>query len=123
MRLLAQAGDIWGELTPPSGSDVIKDNPVSGLGRFITFGIKFFILIAAGALLIYLFWGAFEYITSGGDKEKISKSVNKMTSAVIGIIILFAVIAIYGYIVGDMLGIIYRDPTTGQWIINLPRLE
>lgn len=118
-----ETDDIWGQITPPSGSETLTSNPVEGLAKLIAFGVQMFILIAGGALFIYLMWGAFDYITSGGDKEKVSKAVNKMTSAVIGIIILFAVFAIYGTIAGDILGIIKKDPTTGNWTFTLPRLE
>ena len=123
MKILAQADDIWGSISPPAGAASLSENPVVGVGKLITFGIKFFFLVCGFALLIYLFWGAFEYITSGGDKEKIAKARDKMVHAVIGIIIVFLAIVIYGYIAGDILQIIKRDPSTGQWIIDIPRIE
>lgn len=123
MKTLAQSSNnIWGEITPP-GSGSLAENPVEGLGKLVSFGVRMFLLVSGAALLVYLLWGAFDYITSGGDKEKVSKAVSKMTNAVIGILILFAIFAIYGALVGDILGIIKKDPTTGQWLFSLPRLE
>jgi len=122
MKILAQE-DIWGEITPPAGAESLSSNPVQGLGKLIGFGINSFILVSSFALLVYLLWGAFEYITSGGDKEKISKARDKMVHAVIGIIVVFLALVIYGYVAGDMLGIIKRDAETGSWTIKIPQIE
>ncbi len=123
LKFLAQTSDIWGEITPPSSSKALSEDPILGLGKLITFGINAFILVSGFALLIYLLWGAFEYITSGGESERINKARDKMVHAVIGIIVVFLALVIYGYVAGDMLGVIKRDPSTGQWIINIPRIE
>ena len=122
MKFLAQT-DIWGTITPPAKANSLTDNPVEGFGKIVTFGVNAFILVSAFALLVYLLWGAFEYITSGGESDKINKARDKMVHAVIGIIVVFLTLVIYGYVAGDMLGIIQRNPNTGQWIINIPRIE
>ncbi len=51
--------------------------------------------IAALLVLAYLIWGAVEWITSEGDSGKLQKARNKMMHAVIGLIILASVTAIF----------------------------
>jgi hypothetical protein len=51
-------------------------------------------LIAGLLVLFYLIMGGIEWITSGGDKGKTESARNKITAAVIGIIILAAAFAI-----------------------------
>jgi hypothetical protein len=48
--------------------------------------------------------GAFEWITSGGDKGKAEKARDKMTQAVIGLVILISAVAILMFI-QQLLGI------------------
>lgn len=54
------------------------------------------IVLAIAALLVffYLIWGGIEWITSGGDKGKTEKARDKITAAIIGLIILAAAWAI-----------------------------
>lgn len=51
--------------------------------------------VAALLLLLYLIWGAIEWITSGGDKGKLEKSRQRITTGVIGIIIVSATISLF----------------------------
>ncbi|MCB9801833.1 MAG: hypothetical protein H6774_01970 [Pseudomonadales bacterium] len=46
--------------------------------------------IAALLVFVYLIWGGIEWITSGGDKGKTESARNKITAAIIGLIILAA---------------------------------
>jgi len=50
--------------------------------------------IAILAVLIYLVTAGFEWITAGGEKGKIEAARNKITGAVIGLIILAATVVI-----------------------------
>ena len=52
--------------------------------------------IAVLLLLLYLIWGGFEWITSGGDSSKLTQARNKIMHAVIGLILLASVVAIFG---------------------------
>lgn len=59
--------------------------------------------VSAIAVIAYFLWGAFDWITSGGDKEKINSARRKMTHALIGLALLslsFVIIAVVGEIVG-----------------------
>lgn len=56
--------------------------------------ISFVMVIAAILVFLYLIWGGIEWITSGGDKGKTESARNKITSAVIGLIVIAASYAI-----------------------------
>lgn len=64
------------------------------IGSLITGVLNFVMLIAALLVFVYLIWGGIEWITSGGDKGKTEGARNKITSAIIGLIVLAASYAI-----------------------------
>ena len=113
--------DIFGKISPPPGMSIGAGDPVQALANFIGFAVNTFILVAAGALIIYLLWGAFDWITSGGEKEKVAKAQQKITNAVIGMILIFASLTIFGLVTGNILGIIFNEG--GNWQIKIPTLR
>ena len=80
-----------GDVTKPMG--FAKD-----LGSVINSVLSFALVIAALLVLFYLVWGGIEWITSGGDKGKTESARNKITSAIIGLIILAAAYAIFSLV-------------------------
>jgi len=112
-------GGIIGTITPVGP---ITGDPIQGVSRLITFGIRMFLLVAGLTVLFYLLWGALDWITAGGDSEKISKAQHKMTNAVIGIVLVVAVLSIFGYLAGDILGIMKRSPQ-GGWVFVVPTFK
>jgi hypothetical protein len=62
----------------------------SSIGSLISFVLR--AVLAIGALLVfgYLVLGGIEYITSGGEKGKTEGARNKITAAIVGLIILAA---------------------------------
>ena len=87
-----------------TSSDVFRQAFANLIGRIMS------IVIAVGALmlLLYLIWGAFAWITSGGDKGKLDEARNRMTTAVIGIIVLASVVALF-MLVQQILGVCVLD--------------
>jgi len=104
--------NVFGSPIKPPGP--VFDNPAVGLGKVVMATIQTFVLFAAFAALIYLLWGASLWITSGGEQEKLEKARLQMTHAVLGIILLIAVLGIFTVITGDILGVIRRDEQ-GNW--------
>ncbi|MEK7597900.1 MAG: hypothetical protein AAB441_04615 [Patescibacteria group bacterium] len=123
MKLLADAAidELFGGISPPAAMNVGGDNPVQGLGKFIGFGIQMFILVAGLFMLVYLLWGAFDWISSGGEKEKIAKAQSKITNAVIGIVLVFVVLVAFNLLAGNILGIVELKGNNG-FEIKLPTL-
>jgi len=70
----------------------------------LTFIIRLFFIVAGIVALIYLLMGALGWITSGGNKENVDKAREKIQAALIGVILLFIVLAIVG-VVENMLGL------------------
>lgn len=64
------------------------------LENVITFFIRFLFVVAGLAALLYLILGALAWITSGGNKENVDKAREKIQAAVVGLILIFAVLAI-----------------------------
>lgn len=61
------------------------------LGPLITTIINTMYPLVGILLLIYLLWGAFELLTSGGDKGKVQSAQKRMTYALIGFaLVIFA---------------------------------
>jgi len=87
-------------------TNVLAQNPTIGtidvgfstqgfnLATVLSFFVKAFFTVAALTALLFLLWGAFAWITSSGEKEKVTKAQEKIQAAVIGIILIVAVLAI-----------------------------
>ena len=102
------AGGLVEDLSNPLGSDIDPDSHpactsidtgamgfrIPSLGDILTFAIRAFFVIAGLAALFYLLLGAFGWITSGGDKDSIGAARDKIQAAVLGMILIVAVLAI-----------------------------
>lgn len=64
------------------------------IGSLLNAVLSFVMVIAALLVFLYLIWGGIEWITSGGDKGKTEGARNKITAAVVGLIVLAASFAI-----------------------------
>ena len=64
------------------------------LGDILTFAIRAFFVIAGLAALFYMLLGAFAWVTSGGDKDAVSAAQGKIQAAVVGVLVIVAVLAI-----------------------------
>ena len=66
----------------------------ANLGSVLSSLLSFVMALAALIVFVYLIWGGIQWITSGGDKSKTEEARNKITAAVIGLIVLAASYAI-----------------------------
>ncbi len=64
------------------------------VGVLISSILRVVMLIAALLVFVYLIMGGIEWITSGGEKAKTEAARNKITAAVVGLIVLAASYAI-----------------------------
>jgi hypothetical protein len=55
-------------------------------------------MVGGLAVILFMIWGAFDWITAGGDAGKIGKARDKMTNAVIGLILLVSTFVIIGFV-------------------------
>ncbi|MBI3385037.1 hypothetical protein HY030_02490 [Candidatus Gottesmanbacteria bacterium] len=70
------------------------------LAGFIAVILKLGLVIAAVMSLVYLLWGAFEWVVSGGDKTNLENARNKIVHSVIGLAIVALLIAIAQFVGG-----------------------
>ncbi len=91
-RLLAQ--QIHLPNTTPGAPDVIIEGPLrpelaaAGVGGIISMLLSFLYAIAAVLLFFIFIWGGFDILTSDGNEEKLSSGSQKITSGIIGFILL-----------------------------------
>ena len=67
---------------------------VPTFGDILTFLIRGFFALAGVAALLYLLWGAFSWVTSGGNKESVEKARDKIIAAITGVILIVVVVAV-----------------------------
>lgn len=60
----------------------------SDLGKFVTNLFTLAFGIAILVVLVMLIWGAFEWISSGGDKEHVASARGRIINALIGLAVL-----------------------------------
>lgn len=69
-----------------------------GFELFLTRLLTGIMTVAAILVFIFLLWGAFDWISSNGEKSKTESARNKMTGAVMGILVLSVVLVIFMFI-------------------------
>jgi len=81
------------QLTPPEGSDFA---PLADLqfSQLISGFIGLILIIAAVIFFFMLVLGGIKWMTSGGDKAQTETARNQITSALVGLVIVFAAWAI-----------------------------
>jgi hypothetical protein len=67
---------------------------ITELGQLISAGVGTLLIIAALLAFLYLILGGIQWITSGGDKAGMEAARNKITHAIVGLIIVGAAWAI-----------------------------
>ena len=128
IALIAQiqnvAGDkdkIFGKIEITGGPSRLYNQPVGeSIATLFVFGIRIAFVVAAILVLLYMLWGAFDYITSGGEPEKTTNARGKIVNAFLGIILLIVVFTIWVFIT-EVFGIIKR--TERGFTIQLPTLQ
>jgi len=82
------------------------DAPVGGIKNFPKFignAVTVALIIAGILIFIYLVWGGLQWMTSGGDKQKVEDARSKITNALIGLAIVAAAYAL-AQIIANFLG-------------------
>jgi hypothetical protein len=88
--------NVFGVVQPPNEIKSLTDKGGGGgLAQFIAVVISVIYVFAGIAFLFMVIISAFQWITSGGDKEAVAKARSRLTSAIIG----FVLLALAGVIV------------------------
>lgn len=91
-RLLAQAGSFNINLEDQVSSRVAIN---SDLGTFITRVFGAVMIVGGIALFIYLVYGGIQWVSSGGEKDKVKDARDKITQSIIGFAVLASAWAIF----------------------------
>jgi hypothetical protein len=67
---------------------------IPDLAAILTFAIRLFFVLAGIAALFYGLWGAFSWVTSGGEQENLDKARQKIVAALVGVILVVVILAI-----------------------------
>jgi hypothetical protein len=82
--------------------------PDATLGSVISAVVGFLLIVSAVLAFLFLIMGGIQWITSGGDKAGMEAARNRITAAIVGLIIVaaaWAVMMLVGQFIGfDLLG-------------------
>jgi magnesium-transporting ATPase (P-type) len=98
---LAQLELKFGEAaqdTLPYAEKVVADGSSSFVLTLIGNLLSLAMMFGALIVLAFLIMGAFEWITSAGDTGKLEKARNRITQAIVGLILLSTTLAIFTFI-------------------------
>lgn len=87
-------------IIPPKGGIP----PATNIGTIISNALTIVFIVAALAVLFMLVIGAFQWITSGGDKEAVGKARGRIVAALVGLAVL-ALAFLIVQVVGSVLNI------------------
>jgi hypothetical protein len=88
----------------PGGFGGTAGDGTGALEKYIVLLWQTLITVGGLAALLFLLWGALDWILAGGEEGKITEARKKMTGAVIGLAILASSVAIV-QLVGDLIGL------------------
>lgn len=86
------------------GRNISPNFGLTAAGNIIRGLIMAALIFATVATLIYLVIGGVQWITAGGDKNQLENARNKITNAIIGLIIVASAWAVWIFI-GNFIGI------------------
>lgn len=106
---LALASPVWADVT------IVVSRPVDivrivDIGKLFGSLVGVLLIVAAIAAFMYLLYGGIQWIISGGDKAKVENAQHRIQAALLGLIIVFAVWALFT-VIGGYLGINIFAPT------------
>ncbi|MEK7154535.1 MAG: hypothetical protein AAB697_00235 [Patescibacteria group bacterium] len=87
-----------------------KYRPITSLNPagYLKTGVNLVLAVAGILAFFYLLWGGIQWIVAGGDKEATEKARKKITSALIGLAIVFSAYALL-FIISALFGVTLLD--------------
>lgn len=99
--------DKFGTISPPPALKGLVEEeaktPGGGISFFFSNLITLIYGVATLVLIFMLLWGAWDWMTSGGEKEKLESAQRRIVNAVVGLMLFavaFAVIQVLGQFTG-----------------------
>ncbi len=104
----------------PGIANKTSDDAPALFGKFIANLVGVLLIIATILALLQLLQGGIGWITSGGDKSQLEGARDRITNALLGLVIVFAAWSVY-LVILRFLGISLIGDD-GSFILNLPTL-
>lgn len=102
MNPTQSVNDVFGKVTAPSPVAAYGEG-AAGISSFLNNLVSLLFIICLVAVIIMILWGALDWILSAGEKEKVAAAQKKITSALVGFVVLAlstAVLIIFGQFTG-----------------------
>lgn len=97
----------FGKVTPAGNMNNFANDPLQGLIHVGNVGLTIVMIVAALYCLLNFLLAGYDYITSNGDTKKTAQANQRISNAVIGLVII-----VLTPLAGLLLGlIIFKDPT------------
>ncbi|MFH1233327.1 MAG: hypothetical protein V1649_01590 [Patescibacteria group bacterium] len=90
---LETVGEVYGQPSANSGSLILT------IASIIKVSLGFLGII----FLVLLIWSGFNWMTAGGEEEKVTKATDTIQRAVIGLIIILASFAITSFVINKII--------------------
>jgi len=106
--------DVAPPFTPISATD--GGFRINDLGLVLQGLLNLVLFVSALLVFAYLVWGGIQWLTSGGDKGKTEEARNKITAAIVGLVVValsYAIFRVVLYVVG------IEDPFTNGLPSNI----
>ena len=104
MLLADNVNDVFGNITAPSPiQPLVAKGGAGGLSFFLSNVVALIYTVAGIVFLFMIIISGLQWLTSGGDKEAVSKARNRLIYAIVGITILAFAFFIVN-VVGQLLG-------------------
>ena len=70
------------------------------IGKLIVGLINLIFILSVVVALLYLIWGGFKWLTSGGDKTAVQGAREHLVAAIVGLVVIFLSYFILNFVVG-----------------------
>lgn len=98
------SGPSLGDVSKLLGIGAPANASKAGFNSIIGLVLSLLILAAIILSLLFLIWGGFDWITSGGDKQKLQSARHKIVFAIVGLVIVFLAFFVVN-VVSNLFGI------------------
>lgn len=78
-----------GDILKNPGIPGLKYNVDTKIGNILTDALGIVFMLAAFLTFFWLVWGAFQFMTAGGDKQRLQGARSRITWAIVGLLIVF----------------------------------
>ena len=103
---LVQASGMVNSLTSTAdsgGFKTSKEDDEYRLSMIVGFVIQAFLGLLGVIFIVLIIYSGYNWMTAGGDSEKVQKAKNTLSQAIIGLIIVVSAYGLWDFILGSLL--------------------